>query len=99
MSTSTKVKVIDVGSEEVLFTCPVEKLQSAYQFAAQMEELGLDVKIIAPSVTQTLCDSLGIESDERMDYEDSVANELDDHDGSCCVKPQSHIHDAPDKVQ
>lgn len=96
MSTSAKVKVIDVGSEEVLYTCEIQKLQSAFKFAAEMEELGLDVKVIAPSVTQTLCDSLGIESDERMDYEDSVMKEIDDHEGSCCHTPS---HDAPDKIQ
>jgi hypothetical protein len=49
--------------------------------------MGLDIKILAPTITQTLTDSLGIINDELEDYEQSVVAEMDDHEGSdsCCT--------------
>ena len=87
MSTVTKVKIIDTNSEEVLFECDMSDIESAYQRAAEFEEMGLDIRILAPTITQTLSDSLGIEHDELEEYEQSVVAEIHDHDGSCCAKP------------
>lgn len=93
MSTESKVKVIDINSEQVLFECDMTKIESAYQYASEMEQMGLDVKVISPTITETLCDSLGIELDARADYEQSVFSEIEDHDGSCCATPVT------DKIQ
>ncbi|MCO4753288.1 MAG: hypothetical protein KC478_02345 [Bacteriovoracaceae bacterium] len=99
MSSPLKVKIIDTLSEETLFECTVEEMESAYQQAAQYEEMGLDVKIIAPSITQTLTNTLGMSHDEEEEYQNSVVAEMEDHDGSCCAEPsQIHAGD-PDKVQ
>ena len=87
MSNNSKVKVIDVNSEEVLFECGIDVVESAFEYAAQMEKLGIDIRILSPTITETLCDSLGIEHDERDDYENSVMAEIEDHDGSCCATP------------
>lgn len=95
----TKVKVVDASSNETLVEYPIEDLEKAYQYAAHLEEMGLDIKVLAPSVTQTLCDSLGIEHDALEEYENSVVAEIDDHDGSCCAKPATFTHKAPDTVQ
>tara|TARA_Y100001936_G_C16059001_1_gene662972 strand:- start:494 stop:793 length:300 start_codon:yes stop_codon:yes gene_type:complete len=99
MPKELKVKIIDIQSQETLFECSVDEMESAYQQAAIYEEMGLDVKIIAPSITQTLTNTLGLTHDEEEEYQNSVVAEMEDHDGSCCAEP-SQIHAGePDKIQ
>lgn len=99
MSNKSKVKVIDHHSEEVLFECDIETIESAFQYAAQMEKMGIDVRILSPTITETLCDSLGIEHDEREEYEQSVVAEIDDHDGSCCATPAEFSDGSKNTIQ
>lgn len=99
MPNSLKVKVIDIQSEETLFECPVEDMDWAYQRASEYEDMGIDVKVIAPTVTQTLTNSLGMSADEEEDYQQSVVAEMEDHDGSCCVSPEQAHEGEPSKVQ
>lgn len=90
MSTVSLIKVIDSDSKKVLFECDMGESEKAYEYAADMERMGLQVEIISPTITETLCDSLGIELDQREDYEQSVFEEIDDHDGSCCATPTTN---------
>lgn len=91
-----KVKVIAVDTEEVLLEVPIEKLAEAYEYAAKMDQMGIEVKLDAPTVADTLSDTLGLSIDDRHRFESSMDEELRDHDGSCCAKP----HDfKDDKVQ
>lgn len=90
-----KIKVIDQGTEQVLFECEIKDAEKAYQYAAQMEELGLDVKVINPSLSETLTTSLGLSKEEVAAYEASMEQELEDHDGSCCAElhdPNKTVH-------
>jgi hypothetical protein len=79
-----KIRVIDVQSGQTLFECSLQDSEKAYQFAAQMEEMGLDLKVIVPTLSATLSSSLGLSRDEQMAYEASMEQEIEDHDGSCC---------------
>ncbi|MBD65037.1 MAG: hypothetical protein CME62_07505 [Halobacteriovoraceae bacterium] len=88
MSNDSKVKVIDVNTQQVLFECEFKDIEKAYQYASDMEDMGLDIKLISPTITESLCDSLGIDYERRADYEQSVVAEIEDHDGSCCAKPE-----------
>lgn len=90
MKQNSLIKVIDTNSGEILSTFSMDKLSNAFEYAAQMESYGIDVKIDAPTITQTLADSLGLSIDLKADYEQSVIAELADHDGSCCTKTSSH---------
>ncbi|MAX67361.1 MAG: hypothetical protein QF441_06175 [Bacteriovoracaceae bacterium] len=90
MSTESKIKIINAETKEVLFEFPLEDSDQAYAQASQMEKMGLDIAVHNPSVTETLCDTLGIEHEKRLEYEDSVVAEIDDHEGSCCIQtPES----------
>lgn len=89
-----KVKVIDVNSEKTLFECDIKEIEQAYRYAAELEEMGLDIKIMAPTITQTLTDSLGMNHDEKEEYQQSVTAEIEDHEGhdsSCCHEPPKKI--------
>lgn len=81
-----KVQVLDIQTEQVLFECSIEESEKAYQFAAQMEEMGLDLKVISPTLSDTLSESLGLSPEQQAAYKDSMEEEMEDHDdsGSCC---------------
>ena len=76
------VKVVEPRSGEVLLQCGVEEEALAYQFAREMEQMGVEVKIIAPSVSQTLASGLGVNAKEWQGYQRSMDQEIADHDGS-----------------
>lgn len=97
MSTETisKIKIIDLSNDEVLYEFSLHEADKAYAMATQMEEMGLDIYVKNPSATETLCDSLGLKVDARQEYEQSVTAEIEDHDGSCCVTPMTDT----DKLQ
>lgn len=92
MSTSSKIKIIDNGTKEVLYEYSFDDSDKAYAMATQMEEMGLDISIVTPSVTETLCDTLGLENDAKEDYEQSVIAEMHDHEGSCCIVKPDKLH-------
>lgn len=80
----SKVQVLDIQSDQVLFECDIQHSEKAYQFAASMEELGLDVKVVSPTLSQTLSSSLGLSAAEKREYEESLEEEMEQHEGSCC---------------
>lgn len=79
------VKVIDLNSKTILFTCPIEEIEKAYLYAKEMEELGLEVCVEAPSITQTLKTAIMMSEDEEDAFDNIIYNEIADHDASCCV--------------
>ena len=77
---SNQVRVIDNISGTILFETSIEKIDEAYSFAALMEEEGLDIKIDAPGLAETLIQSLGADDLEISEFKKSMDNELADHD-------------------
>lgn len=75
------VKVIETQTGETLFSCTMEELESAYNYASSVEKMGIEVKVSTPTITQTLADSLRIPEEQQMEYQASVDEELHDHDG------------------
>lgn len=84
-----KVKVIAIQTDEVLLEVPIEEMARAYEYAAQMEEMGIEIKLDAPTVADTLSDTLGLSIDDRHRLETSMDDEIHDHEGSCCAKPSN----------
>lgn len=80
------VKVIASDTNETLMVTDMTNLDQAYKFASEMDELGICVEVLAPTITETLSETLGLSIDDKYHYEKSVTDELEDHDGSCCVK-------------
>ena len=90
----SKIKVRDISTQQVLFECDVTESEKAFQFAAEMEEMGLDIEVIAPSLGETLSASLGLSREEIEAYKQSMEDEIEHHDGgSCCFES----HDDDDK--
>jgi hypothetical protein len=82
----SKILVRDVQGQQTLFECAVADSEKAYRYAAQMEELGLDVEVISPTLSETLTASLGLSPEARAEYRQSMARELEDHEGPCCFE-------------
>lgn len=83
---TSKIRVIDQHTGQTLFECALDQSEKAYQFAAQMEEMGLDIKVVAPTLGDTLSQSLGLNNEEQRAYRDSLEEEIDQHEGSCCFE-------------
>lgn len=81
-----KIRVLDQQTNQVLFECSLEESEKAYKFAAEMEEMGLDLRIDAPTLGQTLSSSLGLTNEQQQAYTESLEEEMDEHEDSCCFK-------------
>lgn len=57
----------------------MEKIQDAYSFAAMMEDEGLDIRIDAPGLSETLISSLGATSEEIAEYRQGLEDEISSH--------------------
>lgn len=79
-----KIRVIDVQTEQTLFECSLQESEKAYQFAAEMEEMGLDLKVVVPTLSETLSQSLGLSREAQAAYQESLEEEMEEHEGSCC---------------
>lgn len=80
----SKILVRDVQTQQVLFECAITESEKAYQFAAEMEEMGLDIEVIVPTLGETLSNSLGLSREQVQEYKNSLEEEMDSHEGSCC---------------
>lgn len=83
-----KIQVQDVQSGQTLYECALEDAEKAYAYAASMEEMGLDVTVIHPSLTATLTNSLGLSEEKKAQYAESMEEEIEGHEGSCCFEDQ-----------
>lgn len=75
-----QVKVIETLSRQVLFQCTVEEEAKAHQFAQDMEQLGVDVKVETPNIFQTLASKLGATDTDWKEYQQSMEQEIYEHD-------------------
>ena len=85
----TKIFVKDIQSGHILFECPLELSEQAYELAASMEKMGLDIEVINPTLSETLSQSLGLSSEDIEEYQNSIDDEIKSHDESCCVSLSS----------
>lgn len=81
-----KIRVLDQQTGQGLFECSITESEKAYQFAAEMEEMGLDIRLEIPTLTDTLSQSLGISSEQVEAYKKSMDEEIEQHTGSCCFE-------------
>ena len=76
---TSRVQVKDILSEQILFECDISDIEKAYQKAREFEEMGLDIKVVAPGLTETLISSLGANQEEIEKYKLGLEAEVDDH--------------------
>jgi hypothetical protein len=79
------IQIIDTNSGQCLKTFPLDQSELAYQEAAQLDLMGLSVKIIYPGTAITLAQSLGKNSQEINVLKEELNDEIDFHDQGCCL--------------
>ena len=80
-----KIKVIDQHSNQILKEFNLDDGQTALEFASNLEELGVDVKIEHPSTIETLAQALGSEGEELEEITRGLQTEIEHHQ-SCCME-------------
>ncbi len=81
------VKVLD-EQDQVLFQCSLDQAEKAWNYAKDMEALGISVKISSPSLPESLAKSLGGSEQELDTLRHELEDEIDSHVG-CCNQPDS----------
>lgn len=82
-----KIQVQELNTGTTLQEFDLHQMDAAYALAASLEEMGLDIHIHNPSISDTLSHSLGLSEEEDKIYQESLKEEMEDHLGSsCCFK-------------
>ncbi len=80
MSVPKRVLVKDAQELQTLKEFDFSELEEAYEFAAELELMGLNVIVETPTAAESLADALGLSETDRKLFEESTQQELDDHD-------------------
>ena len=88
MSKFYTVKVIDKLEGQLLYECPVEEQDKAFEYAKQMEELGIEVEINSPSVPESLAQTLGAPEEDLQNLRKEILEEINSHNSGCCPEDQ-----------
>lgn len=81
---SSRIKVREKQSLEVLFECDVTEEEKAYQYARDMEAMGIDVNVEIPSVSETLISVLGANESDVEALKEMMDEEIDSHNDVSC---------------
>ncbi len=78
MNQKSFVRVVDQAEQE-LFRCSIEEREKAFEFAKQMEHLGVEVTLQEPSSVETLATSLGIDAQAQEKLKAAITHEIKEH--------------------
>ena len=82
MPSPHKIFVRDSEGQE-LFSCSITQRDKAFEYAKDMEELGIDIIIDEPSLPETLAKSLGMKKSEEEKFRQAIDDEIDGHNDCC----------------
>lgn len=82
----SKIFVKELNSDTVLFECSLEESEKAFQYAAELEQMGIEVIVSNPTLTDTLSNSLGVSDEALTNYKQDLQQEMDSHSGGCCFE-------------
>lgn len=80
---ASKVKIIEEHGQTVLFECEMDKIEEAYKYAVELEELGIEFKIVTPSLPESLGESLGMSRHDLNQLKLELEEEIDSHNQPC----------------
>ncbi len=83
---SNQIKILNKEDNSVLFECLNSEAHEAYEFAAKLEQMGIEFVFIKPGLPETLLSELSVSSEQKKEYLQSLDEEIHDHDDSCCHK-------------
>jgi len=81
---TTLIKILNIEDDSVLFECPNSRAHEAYEYAAKLEKMGIEFKFVKPGLPETFLNELNFSKEQKEDYFESLEEEINDHDDSCC---------------
>ena len=82
---TAKIKIIEKQTGDVLKEFEIHESEKAYLYAKEMEDFGLDVKLLSPGASETLIRSLGASDADTLELSNEFDHEIESHHGSCCA--------------
>jgi len=83
---SELAKLISIkdAAGQILKSFDLQDRDKAFDYANELEEMGIEVTLNEPSLPETLIMSLGASTKEREDLMTELNEEIDDHVPTCC---------------
>lgn len=92
---SKPIRVVEIHSGEVLGSFGADDWDGAHKLATELEAMGVDSKIEAPSLPESLALSLGASEEEMAELQDEMNDEIESHNdndlGCLWCAPESDI--------
>ncbi len=76
------IRVVEIHSGETLGQFEADNWDGAHKLACEMEAMGIDIKIEAPSLPESLATSLGASESELEELRHEMDDEVDSHNNS-----------------
>lgn len=80
------ITIQEKHSQKVLKKISLEEKDLAYKIAREFEEYGLEVEIVTPTIHDNLLNQLNINSEQKEKYLESLKEEIESHEDSCCFE-------------
>lgn len=77
------IKIYDSEGQE-LASFTLKDRDKAFEYAEQMEAMGIEVSIKEPSLPETLILSLGANRSDTEQLQKEIDEEIDSHGNNCC---------------
>ena len=89
------VQVREIQEKTVLFECLITQIEQAYRYASEMEEMGVEVEILAPSLPESLAIELGANKEGikklRSEIGEEIASHIDEGCSLCLDDPKEEL--------
>jgi hypothetical protein len=83
---ANKVIIVRDNEGQELKRFSFENRDKAFTYLKELEEWGVQAVLDEPSLPETLINSLGANDEDRQQLKQSIKDELEDHDDSCCFE-------------
>lgn len=74
----SKIKLLDSESQ-TLYEFAMDDVEAAYSKAKELEEMGIEVTFDAPSLPETLGNTLGMSSEDKEKLRSEIEDEVESH--------------------
>lgn len=74
-----KIRLIEKKSHHILYEFPLIEKDQAYQMASSLEEMGLEIALEIPSITENLSHFLGLSDEQNEVLKKCMEDEIESH--------------------
>lgn len=91
MSNEKPIILLD-DEGQVLATYSLEDRDKAYEYAEELEEMGIAITLKEPSLPETLIRSLGADQIDTETLKNEIEEEISAHGEPCCGTVSTTVH-------